>query len=220
MSSLLKGIPEVGSLTPEQEGRLAGGDEAALETLVLANLREGVYYAKGSASGCGFSDGELLSAVYDALSAAAQNFQPNRIRFFSYAKPYVRGAISRLRKSNDLVKRVRTVEPLPVEPTDDEPEDGDISVRPTKPAELPPCELPDFEGLFAREEFARLAPLLRSALDEKSRVVLELNYQGGLNLREIADLLGVTRSDVQHVRHAALKKLRLRLADREGFLDR
>lgn len=220
MSNILNGIPEVGTLTIEQENQLAGGDEAARETLILANLREAVHYLKGSAKTRSLSDGELLSAAYEGLQAAVVNFQPDRIRFFAYAKAFVRGAASKARRAHNVVKRVRDTEPLPVEPTEDEVEDGELPCPQIIPSELPPCELPDYEGLFARDEWARILPRLRKILGPKQRAVLELHYLGGLNLREIADMLGVTRSDIQHTKQVALRMLRNRMSDYNDMLDR
>lgn len=208
MKSLLEGIPEEKLSVEQEEALLRAGDRV---TLIAHNTLEAFYYGQGTHQSHGLSDGEILSAAYDGLTAAAKNFQPGRLRFFAYAKPYIRGALSRATRANCVVKTVREAEPLPAEEPE-EPEDNYVPPHTTVAHHEP-----DVETICLREEWTQIRPVLFKVLDEKERIIIELNYIGGLNLREISDLLGVSRSDIQHKRMKALKKVRDRLLENGQF---
>jgi RNA polymerase sigma factor (sigma-70 family) len=209
MKSVLTGVPTE-KLSPEREAELLlAGDT---DTVIAHNLREAAIYAKGSSQGRGLSDGELVSAAFDGLTAAIKNFKPDRITFFAYAKPYVRGALSRATRSNCVVRTVREAEPLP----DEEPEEDETECY-VPPWRLSEGHEPELETIFLKDEWAQIRPVLFEVLDEKERLIIELSYIGGLNLREISDLLGVSRSDIHHSRMEALKKVRNRLMDNNQF---
>lgn len=208
MKSLLEGIPEDKLSVEQEEALLREGDRV---TLIAHNTREAFHYGQGTHQSHGLSDGEILSAAYDGLTAAAKNWQPGRLRFFAYSKPYVRGALSRATRANCVVRTVREAEPLPVE----EPEESEDSYVP--PRTVVEHHEPDIEAVCLREEWTQIRPVLFDVLDEKERIIVELSYIGGLNLREISDLLGVSRSDVHHGRMEALKKVRNRLMDNNQF---
>lgn len=207
MKHILDGIPEE-TLSVEQEESLFTAGDAV--TLISHNLREAFYYAKGCSQKGELTEGEILSAVYMGLTSAAKNFQIGRIRFLAYAKPYVRGALSRATTANCLVKTVRKTEALPVE----EPEDEESSYVP--PRRMVDCPQPDMEGIYLKEEWLQLRSLLFQVLDDKERAIIELSYIGGLNLREIADLLGVSRADIHHCRMEALTKIRAKINEKCG----
>lgn len=216
MSAILNGIPEE-RLTLEQEADLAKQEDKT--PLVLANLREAFFYARGCHQSRGQDDGEILSACYDGLLSASKNFKPGGLRFFSFAKAHVRGALSKAIRSHDVVRKVREVEPLL--DTDEDSEDTvDAPYTPEHRKELPACELPDFNELYIREEFAQIAPLLRKVLNDRQRMILELHFQGGLNLREIASMIGYSRAYVHIAKQTALKKIRNRLIDRKQFFNK
>lgn len=215
MSTILNGIPEE-RLTLEQETELAS--QADKTPLVLANLREAFFYARGCYQSRGQDDGEILSACYDGLLSASKNFKPGGLRFFSFAKAHVRGALSKAVRSHDVVRKVREVEPLL--DADEESEDTvDAPYTPDHRKELPACELPDFNEIFIREEFSQIAPLLRKVLNDRQRMILELHFQGGLNLREIASMIGYSRAYVHIAKQTALKKIRNRLIDKKQFFN-
>lgn len=223
--NILEGIPTE-KLTREAEDNLArDGSASALEQLVLHNLREGYVYLKGCCSR-ELSDGEVLSAAYTGLVAAAKIFEPDRIRYFSYAKPFVRGAASKARKANDIVPYWGEVRTLPGEEGDphEYAEEGhwcaysglypgridadpDIP-RPTSKNSPPPSQEPAFNQIFIREEWARIEPTVQAVLNDREKMVLSLCFHGGLSPKEIADLLKCTRSNVSRIRQLALLKVR------------
>lgn len=216
---ILAGIPEE-KLTPEQETELALQEDKT--SLVLANTREGFYYARGTYQSRGLDDGEILAACYDGLLSASKNFRPGGLRFFSFAKQHIRGALMKACRARNVVWKVREVEPLL--DTEDENEDEDnvnldrTTVR--KSDYDHPCALPRFDDIFIREEFAQIAPLLRKGLNDRQRMIIELHFQGGLNLREIASMIGYSRAYVHLQKQAALKKIRNRLIERKQFFNR
>lgn len=218
MSTILNGIPEE-RLTLEQETELAS--QADKTTLVLANLREAFFYSRGCYQSRGMEDGEILSACYDGLLSASKNFKPGGLRFMSFAKQHVRGALMKTHRARDVVRKVREVEPLP--DTEGEEDENDVNLERSHivnrdNADLP-CDFPSFNEIYIREEFAQIAPLLRKVLNDRQRMILELNFKGGLNLREIASLIGKSRAYVHIAKQTALKKIRNRLIDRKQFFN-
>lgn len=210
MKSLLEGIPEDRLSVEQEEALLREGDRV---TLIAHNTREAFHYGQGTHQSHGLSDGEILSAAYDGLTAAAKNWKSGQLRFFSYAKPYIRGALSRATRANCVVRTVREAEPLPVE----EPEEEDETECYVPPRRLSEGHEPELEVICLKDEWAQIRPALFTVLDEKERIVVELSYVGCLNLREISDLLGVSRSDIHHTRLEALKKVRNHLMDQNKF---
>lgn len=212
MKDLLDGLPEIGSLTRDQEVELIG---TSPETLALHNMREGFVYAKKCCRAM-LSDDEVYSAVYEALCKAANNFKPGHIRFFAYSKPYVRGALSSVWRSKDTVKRGKNAVELVSESDADmsimeREEDADgitgILFR-EKHIPIPPLTEHDIESIQIREEYKLLEPLLRSALTDKEQTVIALKYKSGLTFQKIGELLDTSRPDIQVTHARALKKLR------------
>lgn len=222
MSNVLLGIPEE-KLSPKAEEQCAQqGDH---EALVMHNLREAFYYVKGcyQKRGSPLDDGALLSACYEGLKAAAPRFRPGMNRFFAYAKADVRGAVIKTFHDLDIVKKVRVTEELPdPEQTFDDSHDAhDTPAIPTLAKKMPEViALPEFELICLREDWAEIAPLLRTVLNDKERMILELHFQGSLNLQQIANMLATSRSDVHHTKQVALKKIRHQLINQKKFYDR
>lgn len=196
-------------LTVDEEKHLV--DTGDLTSLVEYNLREAFYYGKGCYQGKTLSEGNLLSAAYEGLTAAAKRFDPSRgLRFFAYAKPYVRGSFCKVHRDEDKMHQAGVLK----EDADDVEENNYVPVR---TGALPLCEMPNYESIFMKEEWARVKIVLEQVLDARERMIIELNFIGGLNLREIADLVGVSRSDVHHGKQEALKKIRNRLMETGQF---
>lgn len=212
MSAILKGVPD--SVLPEQELQLV--QRVDKEELILVNLREAFYYGKGCYQSRGFDDGEILSACYDGLKAAARTFRPGGLRFFSFAKPHIRGALIKVTRAKDVIKKTPEVEPLPEESADESDDVIETKIRKEFPAHVQPL-LSEF---VIRDEFEQLVPLFRTVLNNRQRMILELHFQGGLNLQEIAALIGYSRAYVHLAKQTALKKIRNRLIERKLFFNR
>lgn len=225
--NILDGIPEE-RLTLEQEWRCAVDKDH--EALVMHSLREAFFYARGCYQSQSLSAGEILSSCYTALDKAAKRFRPNQIRFFGYAKADIRGALCRAARNNHTVVdktsgKIHELEPLPEREEEDADDDDDKSVElPCKIVRLEntllPPVMPEFDAIYVREEWAKLVPLLLVVLNDKERMILELNFQGGLNLQQIANMLQFSRANVHHCKQTALKKIRNRLIDKKKFYNR
>lgn len=216
MSAILTGLPEDKPTTEQEESWARSGDT---EALILNNLREAYYYCRGCYQSRSMSEGEVLSAAYEALTKAAKNFTPDNARLLAYAKPYLRGALSAAAREKDVVKKVRDIEELTPEPDDDDDKDVEV-LNKIRSSTHVPCALPDFEEMSIKEDWAEIVPMLRTLLTDKERLVLELNFRGGLNLQEIADLRGNSRAYWQLQKHNGLKKIRHCLLEKGRYFDR
>lgn len=236
MNEILNGVPE-SRLSVEDEQRcarviqkipgLAHLKAEAREMLVMHAMKEAFFYARRCCRQR-LPDDEIFSLSYDALCRAAKNFKPGRLRFFSYAKIYVRGAICKTWKSKDVVKNSSSHETLAITDHYDwthDPE-GDylshdcyLSRMQGNPKKLAPdSEDPDFPGIHSREVWHMIEPVLKSRLSARERRVLEMKYNRGMNFREIGDALGVSRSATQATHSAAIEKLRGALTGKAGLL--
>ena len=97
LKKYLKEISRLPRVTPAQErelgDRIHGGDTKALRTLVEANLRFVVSYAKRY-RGCGLSFLDLINEGNIGLIEAAKRFDPEKkVKFITYAVWWVRQAI-------------------------------------------------------------------------------------------------------------------------------
>lgn len=206
-------------LTLEQETKLVLQDSK--EKLILANVRESFFYARGCYQSRGMEDGEILSCCYDGLLSASKNFKPGGLRFFSFSKAHVRGALIKACRDRNIVWKGREVGPLPDTEEDEDEYDVNLDRSTIRKSDHDhPCELLDFNEIYIREEFAQIAPLLRKVLNDRQRMILELHFQGGLNLREIASMIGYSRAYVHIAKQTALKKIRNRLIDRKQFFNK
>jgi RNA polymerase sigma factor (sigma-70 family) len=205
----LSEFPE-SSLTPEDEIAAAtSGTEEAKLSLVMHSMREAFLYAFKCSRG-NLEEGEVLSACYLALVDATKNFNPHHsrgLRFFAYAKPFIRGRTIAEFRAKDVVRRARDHESLQVF------EDSDV-YGPNEAAYSEP------EITHSKEEWESLAPLIKKCLNEREAAILDMYYKGGLNFRQIGDLLGVSRSHTQNDHRTALKKIRIYLLEQKRLFNR
>lgn len=211
MSKLLTGLPMMRLTRAEEKILLEQND---LNTLIEHNLREAFCYGKGTFQGRSLSDGNILSAAYEGLASAAKNFDPDHgLRFFAYAKPYVRGSLCKVHRNEDKMHQAGVLK----EDTEDPDEENENNYVSPRTGASPWCKVPDYEGIFVKEEWSRVKPVLEQVLDARERMIIELNFLGGLNLREIADLMGVSRACVHHSRKEAFEKIRNHLMETNKF---
>lgn len=184
------------SITDEQAKEfLAAG---VSEPVVLGFIRESVRYGRKCCRGS-FDDGELISICYSALQQAAKNFDAaHGIAFFSFAKQYVRGAISREWRKRDTVKNSSAHE------TTEEIQ---------RPKEQ--VVLPDFDSVFVREEWELLWPAMQKRLNDIERMVIVLRYRAGFSFEEIGKLRGVTRQAIQRTHRESIVKLRKAMSHKQ-----
>lgn len=184
------------------------------ETLVLHSMLEAFFYARRCCRAALPAD-EIYSLCYSALCRAAENFKPRKIRFFSYAKVFIRGEISREWKNKSLIKNVPSgnVESTGALTVSDQIYGPGVAKDSTtcggESATLVPTVEPEFSSIHARELWELLSPLLESKLSPSERTVIFMRYRQELNFREIGSLLGITRQGAQSLHVDALVKLRL-----------
>lgn len=206
-------------LTTAEENKLAKrirtGDEAAVNALVMASMREAVIYVRRCVNG-EIPDDELISLCYGILVRCARRFKPRWSRFIAFSKPALRGDVRRSWKEKDAVKGVPgenivhpDFKPRPTRMHDRTIiwDDSDIV---TPEHEITEPVLGEIDG---KETWSALTLLIKKICSSREHAVLELVYQGGLNFQEIAEKLGVTRSAIQRTHSVALKKLRDNLGD-------
>jgi RNA polymerase sigma factor (sigma-70 family) len=208
IAKLLAGLP-AGKMSLEEETDLADTARAyatgqrrraALETLVLSNLRDAFFYARRCCRGS-MPDDDIYSACYSALCRSAVNFKPRWKRYFAFSKPYIRGSISRAWRKRDVVKNA----------SEHESEDDTVLHHP--PVEDPAVD-PEFNAIHIREVWNIVEPLLKN-LSKQEREVLRLHYNKGLNFVEIARLYRLSRERIRQIEARALRTLRTRLWSRK-----
>lgn len=219
--SLLSGLPtEI--LTPDRENELAekiqaSQDEDAINELVLHNMRDAFFYAL-ACSRTLLAD-TVYSLCYAALRYSATNFQPRRIRFVAFSKPYIRGEIYKTFEERKVVKNAETVS-LVLENAEIDTPSSDATREVMDLYHKASCVDSDIHGIMIRDEWERIRPIFIEKLSEKERMVLELKYEGGFNFRQIGDLLRVSRSDTQATHTRALRKVRCVLLRKKELFNR
>lgn len=216
--SVLSGLPE--KIDIDAESALIRKKDLA--SLVLHNMREGYYYARALCRG-DIPEREVYSAVYRALEHASRNFNPKNaagLRFFAYAKVYVRGSLSKEWRARNVVKNAKheSIE-VPKETTwqpdtstDDGHVTGDTEHGGTPKWETTEHQEPEFAAIHFRERMEALKPILKSVLSEHERMIIELTYFADYNFEQIGRKLGVSRSAIQNSHTRALNKLRVAVA--------
>jgi len=215
-------------LPREEENRLAAiGTEDARNTLVMHAMHEALAYAYRCCRGALAQD-DLFSLCYDGLQQAAKNFKPNRIRFFSYAKIYVRRGISQTWRSKDIVRNSSLHEtgfeassqPRAWKESEDEAfennepqfhEDGHLDETFVEAGSVDP----EFERIHLAERMRLIQPIIDRKLNDKERMVLDLFYNGDLTFEQIGKLLGVCRERTRMIHFQGLKKIRCELMRRK-----
>jgi len=177
------------------------------EAVAIGAMREAVKYARKCCRGS-LGDDELVSICYPALLQAAENYKTKfGLKFFSFAKQYVRGAISREWRRKDVVRNSSRYED----------EDAPVEVVIRRPDDLKTVN-PDFESLDVRERWDLIWPVMQRRLNDVERMVLVLRYKSGFSYEEIGKLRGVTRQAIQRTHACALKKLRCALEHKRSLL--
>lgn len=216
MKNILDGLPEINSLSREQENEFAGKPEHE-STLALHNMREAFLYARKCCRGM-LTDDEIYDSCWDALCKAAKNFKSGRIRFFGYSKPYIRGALSQVWKTKDTVPNKKNVRARQGEPTrlTEEVESEDIAeeadgitgiFRKERFVDVFPTVQPELDVIQWHDEWEILEPLIKSVLTDKEQTVIALRYKSSLSFERIGALLKISRQDIQLTHAVALKKL-------------
>ena len=170
--------------------------------LVEANQGLVISIAKGYANGHVPIE-DLIQEGNLGLIVAAERFDTERgCRFSTYAMWWIRGFVSRVTRDKTMNGRKLQSLDLPVD------EDGDNILADLIPDEntVSPCELAE------KNELKKLVTEMVSCLKPRERRVIELHF--GLNgthehsLKEIGEILGVSKERVRQIEVKALGRLR------------
>jgi RNA polymerase sigma factor (sigma-70 family) len=187
-------------ITIEQQRKLIDkGTSAALNKLVLHTLSEAVAYAKQCARSLNLEEPEIVSLCWIALRSAAARYchrKSRGIRFFAFAKQWIRGQIALELKQKQVV---RNGEQAVLSETED-----------TKPLVDTHVD-PDFSSMECKELFDKVKPVLFDKLNEIEIAILILRYQSGFSFTEIGERIGCSRQSIQKKHVAAILKIRKEL---------
>lgn len=146
---------------------------------------------------------EILSFSYRALNQAARNFKPGRLRFFCYAKVYLRSELAKWWKEQDIVRDASIHEA---------PQEHQLGIA------VADCNYdsadPEFDLIDLKERWELVKPLLNK-LTDRERMVLEMVHIGGYNYTDISRLLvpRVTRQAICCCHEKALRRIRLAISN-------
>lgn len=208
--ALLRGLPTTKFSTDFEDGLFESGDCPKREIAVLHNMREAFFYAREVCKRK-LPEDVIYSAVYKALSHASKNYKPGfGIRFFAYAKVYVRSELSAEWREANIVRNAECVTFGSVESIDSE--DYEATVGDAETVD------PEFQEIFVRDMLEILRPVIETELAEQEKRVLELVYFNNLRLTDIAIRLRISPSSVSNSHQRALRKLRNILRCRRLFI--
>ena len=181
----------------------AKGDDEARERLILHNLRLVAHIVRkyyGSAK----NQEDLVSIGTIGLVKAVDTFNPtNGARFATYAAKCIQ---------NEILMHFRAQKKLSAEVSINETIDVDRDGNPLTYIDVIATEENIEEETDLHIKSEQLGRLLKTVLDERERQIISLRYgllgDGPLTQREVADLLGISRSYVSRIEKGALDTLR------------
>lgn len=211
--------------TLAEENKLARSkDPEAKVTLALHNMREALKYSK-RCSRYSIPEDVLVSLCYMALSQAAKSFAPNRVKFFAFAKVFLRGVIHkhfsslRVVRKGEVTCRENLEEAIAVariKKKGDHEEEEDVELHTGEYTD------PNFRLIELREKWSMVAPLLTDEagiLNPHEQMILKLTYESAFTFKKIADSLGISTAAVQAVHSGALRKIRSKLLDKHLLIE-
>ena len=194
-------------LSPDEEEKyiaeLFEGSENARNILIEHNLRLVAHIVK-KYSNCGMEADDLISIGTIGLIKAVSTFVTDKnIRLATYAARCIENEVlMALRRNKKLQNEVSLSEPLGIDKTGSEIQL--IDILSTDEEDIP-------ERLDLKNQLKELYNNMRLVLQGRERTVLEMRY--GLyegkehTQREIAKVLGISRSYVSRIEKKAIKKL-------------
>ncbi|WP_026475830.1 RNA polymerase sporulation sigma factor SigK [Alkaliphilus transvaalensis] len=194
-------------LTPEEEAiyleRYEEGDEEARNVLVERNLRLVAHIVK-KYSNIGVDADDLISIGTIGLIKGITTFDRKKgTRLATYAARCIENEIlMTIRSSKKLKTEVSLQEPIGMDK-----EGNEISLLDllgTEPDKV-------LEEVELKIQIKKLYEKMASVLKKRERIVIELRYGicsgGSMTQREIAKMLGISRSYVSRIEKRAVKKL-------------
>ncbi len=194
MIDLLADLPDEKLSRKDEDRLLKKNPQQAL----LNNMRESFLYGKKCCRDV-ISDPEIFSLCWEALNKAVRNYKPGGLKFFSYAKIYVRSEMFKVCKSHgNHDESLDELNDLIIDQ-----DDGVIPETATVPA--------NFELIDLREKWDLVKPVIDEILSEQERMIVSLRYRTGWNFQKIGQLLRISRSAVQQTHANAIIKIKAAL---------
>ncbi len=199
------------ALKPEEERdcleRLALGDSAARDTLIIHNLRLVVHIVKKYYASSSDQD-DLISIGTIGLIKGISTFKPDKgVRLATYASRCIENEIlMHFRSQRKLQSEVSLSDTL----DDESGEGGSLSL-------IDVIQVDDtmLEDLSAKDAGKAVRQSVDKCLDEREKLVISLRYgldgRHPLTQREIAQQCGISRSYVSRIEKRALEKLRVEM---------
>ena len=193
------------SAAEEREAFLAKskGDEGAREKLILHNLRL-VSHIVRKYYGAAKNQEDLVSIGSIGLIKAVDTFNPkNGTRFATYAAKCIQ---------NEILMHFRSQKKLSAEVSINETIDVDRDGNPLTYMDVIATEDNIEEEVDLKVKSAMVRRLVEHVLEERERQIIVLRYGLGgdepRTQREVAQLLGISRSYVSRIEKGALETLR------------
>ena len=183
--------------------RAAAGDAAARERLIVHNLRLVSHIVRKYYSSSRMQE-DLVSVGSLGLIKAVDSFNiENGARFATYAAKCIQ---------NEILMYFRQQRKLQSEVSINDAIDVDRDGNPLTYIDVISCEENMAEDLDLRLDGARVRGYVNTVLGERERQIIRLRYgldgKVALTQREVAALLGISRSYVSRIEKNALDKLR------------
>ncbi len=183
--------------------RAAAGDAAARERLIVHNLRLVSHIVRKYYSSSRMQE-DLVSVGSLGLIKAVDSFNiENGARFATYAAKCIQ---------NEILMYFRQQRKLQSEVSINDAIDVDRDGNPLTYIDVISCEENMAEDLDLRLDGARVRGFVNTALGERERLIIRLRSgldgRTALTQREVAALLGISRSYVSRIEKNALDKLR------------
>lgn len=194
-------------LKPDEEAelfrRMAQGDKSAKEKLILHNLRLVAHIVK-KYYGAGEEQDELISIGSIGLIKAVSTYNPEKgNRFAAYGSRCIENEILMyFRSSKKTASDVHFDEPI-----DTDKDGNQLTLMDIIAADEDICDQVEL-SVNSR----RLYRIIEKLPDERERLIMVLRYglygRKPLTQREVAQLLGISRSYVSRIEKKALDRLR------------
>lgn len=201
-------LPEGRTLTPAQEGNMSATD------LAMNSMREALLYTRECCQRK-IPDDALVSLCYETMLKSAKIFKPGRLRFFSYAKARLRGALKRHWSSLKIVRNADTVSFNVVLDTYGSESPDDLHrmnvLSPFDSGALGGTVEPDFERIFMNDSWEQVRRIMLRKCTDLEKGVIFLAYKAQLSFTEIGGLLDLSRQFVSLTAQKGLKKIRREL---------
>jgi len=198
-------------LTPAQERQYASMHWWG--KLIEGNLHEAIVYLKKMSRGR-FAEGELVSFAYDGMKQAAKNFDPERNRFFTWAKPHIRGKMFAAMREQTRYAALTSGTLSSPETHEENPETGVVEDMPRWTNE-PSVDF-DHEEMHYRTHFlSEIKGVMEHVLKHQEQIVVTERIWGDLRYREIGEKHGFSTSRAQAIFERSMHLIRRELIRRK-----